>query len=423
MTHAKFDLAKPPVWLLLSLRLVVVAGLDLSVYLTVATANNVPVVGCTAGTGCDYVLNSSWAKWWGMPVAGFAAVIYALLLVGSIMMEDVASPFRLRLGRQVVSASMALLLASVGWFVFLQFYVIGALCRLCMASHSLAMLATSLALLSLCLRSVEKSEQEETEQTEGMEEKEIAFGDALPDQKDHPSRIWLAFGLGLLLAVVGMVGHWLQPRSLPVLPLTLGSLEMDLSDQPVLGNTAAIHRIVFLHDFNCHYCRELFDVLDKMLSDGQSNFALVPIEAPLGGDCNPDASGSVPAYAESCALARMTVALKASHPDHFADWCRWLEQGKHAPTPAEAQDWLTQKGIELSDTQTDAITEQIQQQIAWNYAARQIVREQGHNVGNGVPTLILIRDWGSPRQQQTILPGPPADPELLKHMFDSFFAP
>jgi uncharacterized membrane protein len=65
-----------PNWPLLGLALV---GMGLTAYLTFTAWSGEIVAGCTAGSGCDLVLNSRWAKLFGLPTSFWGFLAYAAL--------------------------------------------------------------------------------------------------------------------------------------------------------------------------------------------------------------------------------------------------------------------------------------------------------------------------------------------------------
>lgn len=67
---------KTPNWPLFGLALV---GMALSAYLTFASWQGKQVAFCTAGGGCDVVLNSRWSELFGMPTSLWGFLMYAAL--------------------------------------------------------------------------------------------------------------------------------------------------------------------------------------------------------------------------------------------------------------------------------------------------------------------------------------------------------
>lgn len=65
-----------PNWPLLGLALI---GMALTAYLTAAAWREQAVAGCTAGSGCDVVLNSRWSKLFGLPTSFWGLLAYTSL--------------------------------------------------------------------------------------------------------------------------------------------------------------------------------------------------------------------------------------------------------------------------------------------------------------------------------------------------------
>jgi len=105
--------------------------------------------GCIAigGADCDAVLNSRWSQWLGLPVSGFAVVVYASMavavgFVGKANSIDAREWAWLALMGLAVSAA-----ASAVWFIALQALVIGSGCVFCMAVHGCGMIILALTLV------------------------------------------------------------------------------------------------------------------------------------------------------------------------------------------------------------------------------------------------------------------------------------
>ncbi|MBK8094012.1 MAG: DUF1573 domain-containing protein [Verrucomicrobiaceae bacterium] len=99
------------------------------------------VAGCggAAGTGCDPVLSSHWARIGPLPVSLLGAACYALTLVASFC----KTPRLMRLGAAII------LLAAV-WFMGLQIFHLQHLCWWCSACHTLAGIAALGLLAGAC---------------------------------------------------------------------------------------------------------------------------------------------------------------------------------------------------------------------------------------------------------------------------------
>src|SRR5262245_54786546 len=75
-----------PNWVLLA---VSIAGMALAGYLTITSFMGSSVKGCSAGSGCDVVLNSRWATMFGLPTSLWGFLAYAGLAgIAFIKQED-----------------------------------------------------------------------------------------------------------------------------------------------------------------------------------------------------------------------------------------------------------------------------------------------------------------------------------------------
>ncbi|MGH7833752.1 MAG: vitamin K epoxide reductase family protein [Candidatus Binatia bacterium] len=83
--------AASPNWLVLGLA---VLGMALTAYLTISMWRGEAVVACTAGSGCDIVLNSRWSKLFGLPTSFWGFVTYASL-AGAAFLKRADSRWRL----------------------------------------------------------------------------------------------------------------------------------------------------------------------------------------------------------------------------------------------------------------------------------------------------------------------------------------
>lgn len=105
---------------------------------------------CGPTGGCNTVTGSAYATVFGIPVALLGAIYYASMIILSIAFLDARSEKILNILKWIPILGLG---ASV-WFVFLQLFVIHAICLYCMVS---AGTSTMLFLLSLALRTVKTS--------------------------------------------------------------------------------------------------------------------------------------------------------------------------------------------------------------------------------------------------------------------------
>jgi len=130
-----------PRWIIAAFLLVSFGGFVDATYLTVKHYSGTPLA-CSIFTDCEKVTTSRYAVIFGVPLALLGAVYYLAVFLSLIAYLDVR--------RQEILSFTALftvvgLLASA-WFVYLQLFVIHAICPYCMVS---AIASTILFLLGM----------------------------------------------------------------------------------------------------------------------------------------------------------------------------------------------------------------------------------------------------------------------------------
>lgn len=126
--------------LLALLLLLTFLGLADAWYLTQAaltgTALSCDINGLSALSGCNQVAQSAYSQFMGLPLALYGVVFYALLFVISSVLFVVPSRV---LYRAAIALGVVGFLLSL-YFVYLQFFVIKALCVYCLGSMVIAVL-------------------------------------------------------------------------------------------------------------------------------------------------------------------------------------------------------------------------------------------------------------------------------------------
>ena len=105
-----------------------------------------PLLGCPIFGGCDKVLISPYSAVGGIPVAMFGAVYYLTVFILGVAYFDTG---RARILRFAANLTPLGLIASL-WFLYLQLFVIKALCFYCIIS---LLTSTLLFVLGLIIRS------------------------------------------------------------------------------------------------------------------------------------------------------------------------------------------------------------------------------------------------------------------------------
>jgi uncharacterized membrane protein len=116
-------------WALGLLVILVAVGFADTIYLAAKAATGGPVV-CNVVEGCGVVLESKWATIGGLPTAFYGLGFYGLLAVFAIAYT---------IWRDHQMLLLVALVSTIGvivsaFFVYLQLFVIGAICAYCMLS-------------------------------------------------------------------------------------------------------------------------------------------------------------------------------------------------------------------------------------------------------------------------------------------------
>jgi uncharacterized membrane protein len=114
-------------------------------YLAWHAVTSSSIAGCGVGShnGCDVVLNSSWSKWLGIPVAVLGLACYATLATLSVMLAIQSG-----VSRWITTAFVLMATLAAGaslWFIALQIFAIGDFCLFCLTTDVLGIAIGALA--------------------------------------------------------------------------------------------------------------------------------------------------------------------------------------------------------------------------------------------------------------------------------------
>jgi uncharacterized membrane protein len=129
----------------MSAALLSLTGLFISAYLYLYKIGMIGTLACGSG-GCESVQQSSWSRFAGLEVALIGVVGYAGLLVLSL------AALQPRLASQRWPAPLLATLAGIGvaftiYLTYLELFVIGEICRWCVASAVIIVAILVVALL------------------------------------------------------------------------------------------------------------------------------------------------------------------------------------------------------------------------------------------------------------------------------------
>lgn len=128
-------------WILAVFVVVSLLGFLDAAYLTIKHYQQ-GILPCYIFEGCDLVTTSKYSVFFGIPVSLFGAVYYVFILLAALFYLDTKKNAVLKILKYTPVAG---LLASI-WFLFLQLFVIKAVCFYCIVS---AITSTTIFIASL----------------------------------------------------------------------------------------------------------------------------------------------------------------------------------------------------------------------------------------------------------------------------------
>jgi uncharacterized membrane protein len=118
-------------WVPYAIILLGLAGLSVSIYLSIKEATGAEIGSCPIfGTGCGDVLHSEYSRLFGVPLAYFGVLFYTLI---TILGSAYAFTKKIVLKRTIALFSVIGFIDSVG-FIYIQGVLIGAYCFYCVIS-------------------------------------------------------------------------------------------------------------------------------------------------------------------------------------------------------------------------------------------------------------------------------------------------
>ena len=128
LKHLLIRPLNPPTKLVVAALVIALLGFADAVYLTVEHYMNA-IPPCSIGS-CETVLTSSYATVLGMPVALLGSIYYLVILVAIFAYLDIRHHHLLRIGLIVPTLGFL----GTLWLIYLQLFVIHAICIYCMGS-------------------------------------------------------------------------------------------------------------------------------------------------------------------------------------------------------------------------------------------------------------------------------------------------
>lgn len=352
-----------------------------SCYLAWASLTSSAVAGCDGGSvfDCSHVLHSRWSNVLSIPVSIPAMAIHMTVLA-MLLVKPVSA--RMEQARWGIIGFAALSAgAAAVWFVGLQVLWIEHLCLYCLVAHTCGVVlaavflwnrpqtlalgwiitATTAGITGLILlqtlsvgpQTFEIIDHSEKHESPGEIEKEDAFIFEAPKSAPEPQasepQAWLMRNrLELRVSQVSScVAMLLYPAILTTCEIVnevddgqvkaariLNNLKLETNVWPLLGKPDAEMVFVELFDYTCEHCQRTHKAIEGARAKLGDRLAIIALPVPLDIKCNPSVKATDAAHAESCAIAKLAVAVWSVDHDKFAEFHHYLFTAK--PTHAVA---------------------------------------------------------------------------------------
>ncbi len=347
-----------------------------SCYLAWASLTSSAVAGCDGGSvfDCSHVLHSRWSNVMSIPVSIPAMAIHMTVLA-MLMVKPVSA--RMDQARWAIIGFAALSAgAAAVWFVGLQVFWIEHLCLYCLIAHTCGVVLAAVFLwnrpqmqsfgwvvaaataaitglillqtLSIGPQTFELIDHSKKSESPGAMEDEDASIFEAPKSAAEPQASWMRNPLELRVSQVSSyVALLLNPAILTTCEIAneaddgqvksariLNNLKLETNVWPLLGKPDAELVFVELFDYTCEHCQRTHKAIEGARAKLGDRLAIIALPVPLDIKCNPSVKATDAAHAESCAIAKLAVAVWSVDHDKYAEFHHYLFTAK--PTYAVA---------------------------------------------------------------------------------------
>ncbi len=313
-------------------------SLSISLYLLWISFTGRGALGCGPASGCDAVLHSRWAYWFGLPVSLGAVGAYVLALAATFRLGPQSSLSHRRFAWGLLSLISLWILGAAAWFVVLQVFVIKAFCPYCMTAHTCGCIMAALILFHAPSAS----------QLFGSGSRWLKWslaglgvGVLMGGQLLYVPKTFAVEAGPLAAAVLrpgnptsagtnavatnAVSGEKVQvPPSARLLSLHGGIFELNLREVPVLGSPDAKNVMVSLFDYTCTHCRQVHKYLVQAQQRFSNELAIVSLPTPLDVQCNQLIKKQLPDHTNACVYARLGLAVWLADRSQMAIFDDWL---------------------------------------------------------------------------------------------------
>jgi len=404
---------------LVLIRLLVAVAMCVSAYLAWVSLSGSSVVGCGPESGCDKVLSSRWARWFGAPVSAFALMVYSLILGASFRLTKNTPAVVQRKAWGWLVPCAIIVAGSALWFVGLQVFVVKAFCPYCMVAHGCGFAAALLLLFNAPLRNAPDKPWELEKQVfispRSARKAALVAVTALAllvsGQVVHKPQTFVVQPIGAPTnapaeskpAATAVVSTNIPTPSaapasppLPVVasnqsmaprmfPMYGGRFQVNLHEIPTIGPSTNVQVVVSLFDYTCHHCRSMHPTLVEAQRMFSNSLVIVSLPMPLDPGCNPTMRRANPNHTNACEYAKLGLAVWRADRSKHHDFDEYLMTGEKPPPIDLARQHAAQLvgAVALDQAQQDPWVEQ---QLAMSVA----MYEMAYRAGQGsMPQLIV----------------------------------
>ena len=356
----------------------------LSLFLFVKTVSGGRLPGCGPASTCDSVTTSRWARWWRIPVALPAMLLY--LTIVALLVMPRAGVTLPRSADGALAGLCLLAIASAVWFVAIQAFVLRRFCVWCMVDHTVGVSAAVLALAALWpqVRSepalplavalaplaililgqlLIEPRTYEVQQPKGVPDRETitrpkeppmatpqptstapsvpAPAPALPPSSPPPAMTPSKPEVPIPAAIAQAAAAASQaPAVSPpprVIVLLEGRLKVLAATFPLIGRADAKHVFVDLLDYTCDHCRELHHWLTQARAHFKDELAVLAIPLPMEPACNPFIQFPNRKHVNACTYTRYALAVWHADRAKFHEYHEWLYEPARPPHLEDAR--------------------------------------------------------------------------------------
>jgi protein-disulfide isomerase len=164
---------------------------------------------------------------------------------------------------------------------------------------------------------------------------------------------------------------------------------------PLVGSPEAPYIVTLLFDYQCPHCQQMHFMLPEAIRryGGKLAFALCPV--PLERQCNPYIPHDVGAFKDSCALAKIGLAVWLANREAFPGFERWMFS-------LESGDRWRPRSLDAAWAKAVELVGQAKFDAAWadpwvDRYLQTSVRIYGDTGSNAIPKLVFGSRWVIPQ--------------------------